>query len=190
MRRVIAITGASAGIGRATAIRFARDGASIAICARRRDRLDRVAQEIIDAGGTALPLVADVAQDADMQAFVDQTVSRWGQLDVIVCNAGYGVYGTIDLSRMPGTYVVSRTITDAATMFDTGPASEDSAQPRLGLRIAAGLIGIGLPQPIGPIRIISVPIGSRCFNGLSVSRPRVGMFPTASSRKSFRWANS
>ncbi len=96
MRRVIAITGASAGIGRATAIRFARDGASIAICARRRDRLDRVAQEIIDAGGTALPLVADVAQDADMQAFVDQTVSRWGQLDVIVCNAGYGVYGTID----------------------------------------------------------------------------------------------
>src|SRR5438309_1144792 len=74
------------------------------------------------------------------------------------------MYGTIDLSRMPGIYVVSRTITDAATMFDTGPASEDSAQPRLGLRIAAGLIGIGLPQPIGPIRIIRVPIGSRCFN--------------------------
>jgi short-subunit dehydrogenase len=96
MRRVVAITGASAGIGRAIAIRVARDGASVAICARRRDRLDQVANEIVQAGGTSLPIVADVAQDAEMQAFVDQTVSRWGQLDVIVCNAGYGVYGAID----------------------------------------------------------------------------------------------
>ncbi len=49
MRRVVAITGASAGIGRATALRLARDGASVAICARRRDRLDLVADEIIQA---------------------------------------------------------------------------------------------------------------------------------------------
>src|SRR5438132_9725140 len=68
------------------------------------------------------------------------------------------MYGTIDPSRMPGMYVMSRTITDAATMFDTGPASDDSAQPRLGLRIAAGLMGIGLRQPIGTIRNIRDPI--------------------------------
>jgi short-subunit dehydrogenase len=96
MRRVVAITGASAGIGRAIAIRVARDGASVAVCARRRDRLDQVASDIIEAGGTSLPIMADVAQDAEMRAFVDQTVSRWGQLDVMVCNAGYGVYGAID----------------------------------------------------------------------------------------------
>src|SRR5262245_15266367 len=96
MRRVVAITGASAGIGRAIAIRLARDGASVAVCARRRDRLDQVANEIIQAGGTSLPIVADVTQAAEMQLFVDQTVSRWGQLDVMVCNAGYGVYGAID----------------------------------------------------------------------------------------------
>ena len=96
MRRVVAITGGSAGIGRAIAIRLARDGASVAICARRRERLDGVAAEIIQAGGTSLPIVADVTRDSEMQAFVDQTVSRWGQLDVMVCNAGYGVYGTID----------------------------------------------------------------------------------------------
>jgi NADP-dependent 3-hydroxy acid dehydrogenase YdfG len=96
MRRVIAITGASAGIGRATAIRLARDGASVAICARRRDRLDAVADEIVRAGGAALPIVADVTRDPEMEAFVAQTVSRWGQLDVMMCNAGYGVYGTID----------------------------------------------------------------------------------------------
>jgi uncharacterized protein len=96
MTRVVAITGASAGIGRAIAMRLARDGASLAICARRGDRLDTVAKEITQAGGTSLPFVADVVQDGEMRAFVDRTVSRWGQLDVMICNAGYGVYGTID----------------------------------------------------------------------------------------------
>jgi short-subunit dehydrogenase len=96
MRRVIAITGASAGIGRATAIRLARDGASVAICARRRDRLEAVADEIVRAGGTALPIVADVTRDGEMQAFVDQTISHWGQLDIMMCNAGYGLYGPIE----------------------------------------------------------------------------------------------
>lgn len=96
MRRVVAITGASAGIGRATALRLARDGAALAICARRRDRLDEVADEIHRAGGTALAVVADVTRDADMDRFVEQTIARWGQLDVMICNAGYGLYGTID----------------------------------------------------------------------------------------------
>src|SRR6185295_8258897 len=57
--RVIAITGASAGIGRATALRMAREGAAIAICARRADRLDSVAAEIVAAGGQALAMTAD-----------------------------------------------------------------------------------------------------------------------------------
>ena len=100
MRRVVAITGASAGIGRATALRLARDGASVAICARRRDRLEAVAEEIIRAGGTALPVVADVTSDADMDRFVGQTTARWGQLDVMMCNAGYGLYGIIDTIRL------------------------------------------------------------------------------------------
>ncbi len=100
MDRVVAITGASAGIGRATALRLARDGASIAICARRADRLRVVADEIARAGGTALSVVADVTREADMQALVDQTLDKWGQLDVMMCNAGYGLYGTID--TVPG----------------------------------------------------------------------------------------
>jgi len=94
--RVIAITGASAGIGRATALRLARDGASVAICARRADRLDAVALEIATAGGQALPVVADVTREDAMNTFVAKTVERFGRLDVMMCNAGFGIYGAID----------------------------------------------------------------------------------------------
>lgn len=94
--RVVAITGASAGIGRATALRLARDGASVAACGRRGDRLEAVAAEIAAAGGTALAIVADVTRESDMQTFVARTVERFGRLDVMMCNAGFGIAGTID----------------------------------------------------------------------------------------------
>ena len=94
--RVIAITGASAGIGRATALRLARDGAAVAICARRADRLDAVATEIAAAGGQALAIAADVTRAVEMDAFVARTVERFGRLDVMMCNAGFGIAGAID----------------------------------------------------------------------------------------------
>ena len=95
-QKVIAITGASAGIGRATALRLARDGARLAICARRRDRLEQVAAEIVRLGGQALSVEADVTREADMQLFVANTIERFGRLDVMMCNAGFGIYGTVD----------------------------------------------------------------------------------------------
>ena len=94
--RVIAITGASAGIGRATALRLAREGCAIAACARRADRLDMLAREITAAGGRALPIVADVTNEREMASFVERTVERFGGLDVLMCNAGFGIYGAID----------------------------------------------------------------------------------------------
>lgn len=94
--RVVAVTGASAGIGRATALRLARDGDAIAICARRADKLHAVADEIHAAGGQALPIAADVARVDDMERFVGATMERFGRLDVIVCNAGFGIAGAID----------------------------------------------------------------------------------------------
>ena len=94
--RVIAITGASAGIGRATALRLARDGAALVICARRGDRLDAVAAEIRAAGGEALPIVADVTREDDMSGLVSAAVARFGRLDVMMCNAGFGIAGRID----------------------------------------------------------------------------------------------
>src|SRR5229473_3392549 len=96
MDKVIAITGASAGIGRATALRLARDGAAVVVCARRQNRLEEVGAEIERAGGQALPVVADVTREADMHALVASACQRFGRLDVMMCNAGFGIYGTID----------------------------------------------------------------------------------------------
>ncbi len=96
MPKVIAITGASAGIGRATALRLARDGARVAICARRTERLQAVADAIAAAGGTPLAVTADVTRAEDMDRFVSETVRAFGGLDAILCNAGYGLYGELD----------------------------------------------------------------------------------------------
>ena len=94
--KVVAITGASAGIGRATALRLARDGHALALCARRQDRLNDVASEVTRAGGQALPFAADVTSERDMDAFVSAATERFGRLDVMMCNAGFGIYGTAD----------------------------------------------------------------------------------------------
>jgi len=92
----VVITGASAGIGRATALELGRRGAALTICARRADRLDQVAGEIRSAGGQALPVAADVTNETEMESLVGQAVARFGHLDVAICNAGFGIYGTIE----------------------------------------------------------------------------------------------
>jgi short-subunit dehydrogenase len=94
--RVVAITGASAGIGRATALRLARDGAALAMCARRTDRLEAVAAEVRAAGGEALPIVADVTRADEVRRFVETAVEHFSRIDVMLCNAGFAIAGAID----------------------------------------------------------------------------------------------
>jgi len=94
--RVVAITGASAGIGRATAVQLGRRGDAVVLCARRQDRLEAVADEVRAAGGQALAAVADVTRLEDMNRIVALAVERFGRFDVMICNAGYGVAGAID----------------------------------------------------------------------------------------------
>lgn len=93
---VVAITGASAGIGRATARRLARDGAPIVVSARRGNRLDDLVREISAANGQALAVVADVTHEEDMHQLVQRSVDRFQRLDVMICNAGFGVEGSAD----------------------------------------------------------------------------------------------
>jgi NAD(P)-dependent dehydrogenase (short-subunit alcohol dehydrogenase family) len=94
--RVVAITGASAGIGRATAELCAKEGASVALLARRADRLEDVAASVRAAGGTSLVVPGDVTTDADVAAFVARTVETFGRLDVMLCNAGIGFHGMLE----------------------------------------------------------------------------------------------
>ncbi len=87
--KVAAITGGSEGIGKATAWRLAAEGASVAICARRRDVLEATADEIRKAtGGDVLAVAADVARPEDVEAFISAVVERVGRLDILVNNAG------------------------------------------------------------------------------------------------------
>jgi len=90
---VIAVTGASAGIGRATARALAADGAAVVVSARRAAKLDELVREIRAAGGRALAVPGDVTKPEDMQALVERGVEAFGRLDVMICNAGIGYYG-------------------------------------------------------------------------------------------------
>ena len=89
------VTGASEGIGRATALALARAGARVVAAARRRDRLDAVVAEIEGAGGQALAVVADVADDASVEAMASEAEERFGGTDILVNNAGYGLTGPL-----------------------------------------------------------------------------------------------
>ena len=87
------VTGASSGIGAATATLLAEHGASVALVARRRDRLEAVAAEIEKAGGSALVVEADITDRTQAEAAVQQTVQRFGRLDTLVNNAGLMLLG-------------------------------------------------------------------------------------------------
>ena len=89
------VTGASSGIGAATARRLAQDGASVALVARRRDRLEALAGDIENAGGTALAVEADITDRSQAEAAVQQAVERFGRPDTLVNNAGLMLLGPI-----------------------------------------------------------------------------------------------
>ncbi len=86
--KVVLVTGASSGIGEATARELAAAGAQVVIGARRVERLQKLQAEIEAAGGTAMARALDVTSRQDVQAFVDAAVARFGRVDVIVNNAG------------------------------------------------------------------------------------------------------
>ena len=90
---VALITGASSGIGRATALELASSEAAVALLARRRDRLDELAAGIASAGGTAHVFEADITDQSTASAAVEAVVTRFGRLDTVVNNAGVMLVG-------------------------------------------------------------------------------------------------
>jgi short-subunit dehydrogenase len=90
LNQVAIITGASSGIGEATAKRLMRDGMCVTLAARRQAELERVAREIQAAGGQALAVPTDVRDRAAIQRMVAATLDTWGRVDVLMNNAGLG----------------------------------------------------------------------------------------------------
>lgn len=86
--KVVAVTGGSEGIGRATVLRLVQEGAKVALCARRPEILNAFADEIRKAGGEVLPVVADAAKPGDAERFIEETVKHFGRIDIVVNNAG------------------------------------------------------------------------------------------------------
>ncbi len=86
--KVVVITGASSGLGEATARMLSAEGAAVVLGARRVDRIEALAKELSDAGGKALALQTDVTRAADVQRLVDAAVEKFGRIDVLVNNAG------------------------------------------------------------------------------------------------------
>ena len=93
--KVAIITGAAAGIGRASAVLFAQEGASIAAVDLDRDGNEALASEILRAGGRAVAIAGDVSQAADVRRIVRQTREHFGKLDILFNNAGTVVHGKI-----------------------------------------------------------------------------------------------
>jgi short-subunit dehydrogenase len=94
--KVVAITGASAGIGLALARQLAAHGAHVAAFARRADRLDALVAETAPLAGKVRAVTGDVRHEADVQRLVDTAIASFGRIDVMVCNAGIGYHGTLD----------------------------------------------------------------------------------------------
>ncbi len=87
------VTGASSGIGAATARRLGQEGMQVILVARRKDRLQKLAEEIGQAGGKAYAIAADLRRQADRERVFNEVESRFGGVDVLVNNAGMGWYG-------------------------------------------------------------------------------------------------
>jgi NAD(P)-dependent dehydrogenase (short-subunit alcohol dehydrogenase family) len=97
--QVVIVTGASSGIGAATARRLVRGGAKVVVTARRQDRLDVLVQELDPGGANVLAVAGDITSEIDRHRLVGETVVKFGRIDALVNNAGYGTRGPVE--RVP-----------------------------------------------------------------------------------------
>lgn len=98
--QIVWITGASSGIGRAMSLEFAKNGATVAVSARRLDELNKLVTEIENFGGKAKAFFCDILDEASIKNCVNQIIESFGKLDIAIANAGFGVFGKMeDLSQ-------------------------------------------------------------------------------------------
>ena len=153
--KIIAVTGGSEGIGRATVQRFVAEGAKVAFCARRQDALDKLAAEMRAAGGDVLCMVADASKEGEMEKFIEATVKHYGRVDVVVNNAGGS--GQVAFEKVE------------KAMWDNDIAIKVYAQ------IRTAMAAVPHMKKQGGGRIINL-------NMVSAKQPGAAQFPTTVSR--------
>ena len=141
--KVALVTGASSGIGEGLARELARRGARVGLLARRKDRLDALARALDPRGETTLAVECDVTREADIAVAVQRVVARFGQLDIVMANAGISVLGGVD-----GTPIEAFRQVFATNVFgvvNTVRATTDALRDSRGtLAIIGSMAGFGL----------------------------------------------
>jgi len=94
--KIAIVTGSSSGIGKAIALTFGKEGASVVVAARRKDLCEKTAAQIRKNGGDAMAIQTDVTDEAQVERLITETVKRYGRLDLLVNNAGIGGGGRIE----------------------------------------------------------------------------------------------
>ncbi|WP_370640128.1 SDR family oxidoreductase [Aurantimonas sp. HBX-1] len=148
--KVALVTGASSGIGAATARKLAAEGIAVGLAARRRQRLDALVEEITAAGGQAVALECDVTDPASCQAAADALVAQFGRIDILVNNAGL----------MPLSDVDSFKVDEWRRMVDVNVSGV--------LNAVAAVLPQMIAQQSGHIFNMSSIAGRKVFKGLTV----------------------
>ncbi|GAA3383670.1 SDR family NAD(P)-dependent oxidoreductase [Cryptosporangium minutisporangium] len=158
---VALVTGASGGIGVATARRLASLGAAVALVARRRDRLDELVATIAADGGTALAVQADVANRNEAVSAVERTVASFGRLDTVVNNAGEkGLLYVTHAALLPVVRAAADSPRRVADLVNIGPtiAFSDAIRRQLvGQNVRVSVVGCGSPDDVAAavLRLVS-----------------------------------
>ncbi len=166
--KVVFITGASSGIGRATALAFAREGALLALAARRVDRLEAIKTEIEALGSKALSLICDVTDRESLDTAVQETIAHFGHIDVVIANAGFGVSGaatkldTPDYRRQFETNVFG--VLD--TLYATLPHLESSKGHICFLGSVMGRMGLPASAPYNASKFAVVGLAESLYYDL------------------------
>jgi len=149
--QVAIVTGGGHGIGRAIALRFAKEGAAVALCGTQEQPLEETASEIRGHGGRALAQIADVADESAVRSFVSATVDAFGQLDVLVNNSGIAgpTLAVVDLKLEDWSRTLAINLTGAMLCArEALPHMMSRNSGRIiNITSIAGLIGFALRSP-------------------------------------------
>ena len=140
--KVAIITGGNSGIGKATALLFAKEGAKVVITARREKQLQKVSEEILTMGGNVLAVASDISNPAECTKVVNETLEKFGKLDILVNNAGILDHGTAAIDS-----VKDEDINAKGTIYFTREVAKVMAEQKSGAIVntasVAGVVGNG-----------------------------------------------